>query len=291
MNWNHLKVILKLYELGTIRAAAKVLDVDQATLGRYLNEIEAELNMKLFVRSRNGVQPTTDMIGILPYINTIQDQIHALDRTIHQSKEQLTGVVKISTTDSLAVDFIAPVLVILKEKYPHLKVELITTIDTLSLDKSEIDISIRTYRATESDCIVRHLASWEVGLYASEKYLLDHGMPNTIDNHSIVAYQEGITSNLDINTVVGEPIRASQVISRVNSSLILANLVHLGVGIGELPTYIANKKKLIRIWPEKKRKNDYEVWLALHKDTYKTPRVRAIIDELVYIFEMEKYSF
>lgn len=287
MNWNRLKVILKLYELGTIRAAAKVLDVDQATIGRYLNEIETELNMKLFVRSRNGVKPTADMLGILPYINTIQDQIYALDRVVYQSKEQVTGIVKISTTDSLAVDFIAPMLITLKEKYPHLKVELITTIDTLSLDKSEVDISIRTYRATESEFIVRHLASWEVGLYASEKYLLDHGMPNTIHNQSIVAYQEGITNNLDINTVVGESIQVSQVICRANSSLILANLVHLGIGMGELPTYIADKQKLIRIWPEKKRKNDYEVWLAMYKDTYKTPRVRVVVNEIVKIFENE----
>ena len=42
-----------------MRAAARSLGVDQATVGRRLNALEAELGAKLFLRAKDGYLLTT----------------------------------------------------------------------------------------------------------------------------------------------------------------------------------------------------------------------------------------
>lgn len=285
MNWNDLQVFLEIYESKTLRAAAKKLNVDQATIARRLNYLEEKLNTKLFIRSRNGVTPTSHALDLIPHLNTIQQETIDIERKLNQLQQEVIGTVKISTTDSLAIEFIIPLIYRLQVKYPKLCIELTTTVETLDLNKAEVDISIRTFRAKEQDLIVKKLAEWEVGLYASKEYINKFGQPNDrLYHRHIVMYQQGILPYQN-NRLVGEVVDHSNIITQVNSSLVLMHMINSGSAIGELCSYFAQKNNLQRIWPNKKREQNYEVWLAMHKDSYKTKTVRIVINEIVKIFE------
>lgn len=54
MNWNDLKIVLAISRNQTQSAAAEGLGMDQSTVGRRLNTIEASLGTVLFVRSHSG---------------------------------------------------------------------------------------------------------------------------------------------------------------------------------------------------------------------------------------------
>src|SRR5258708_38636352 len=54
MNWDDTRIFLALTRTPSLRAAARSLGVDQATVGRRLNALEAELGSKLFLRARDG---------------------------------------------------------------------------------------------------------------------------------------------------------------------------------------------------------------------------------------------
>ncbi len=54
MSWDDTCIFLALTRAPTSRAAARSLGVDQATVGRRLNALEAELGAKLFLRAKDG---------------------------------------------------------------------------------------------------------------------------------------------------------------------------------------------------------------------------------------------
>ncbi len=58
MNWNDLKIILALHRTGSQTAAAQMLRLNQSTVGRRLNTIEADLGIILFTRSKAGFEAT-----------------------------------------------------------------------------------------------------------------------------------------------------------------------------------------------------------------------------------------
>ena len=58
MNWDDMKYFLAVCRAGSIRAAAKLLDVNHATVSRRINSFEASLNLRLFERTAKGYERT-----------------------------------------------------------------------------------------------------------------------------------------------------------------------------------------------------------------------------------------
>ncbi|MOA45427.1 putative DNA-binding transcriptional regulator [compost metagenome] len=58
MNWDDARVLLALGRELTLRRAARVLRVDQATVGRRIAAMEADLGSTLFLRTPAGYQLT-----------------------------------------------------------------------------------------------------------------------------------------------------------------------------------------------------------------------------------------
>ncbi|MCV5446827.1 LysR substrate-binding domain-containing protein, partial [Escherichia coli] len=67
-----------------------------------------------------------------------------------------------------------------------------TSTQVVNLSLREADIAIRTVKPDNPDLIIRKLASWPVGLYASADYLVRHGIPEAgtgFAGHSLVVYE------------------------------------------------------------------------------------------------------
>ncbi len=116
---------------------------------------------------------------------------------------------RVTTTDALAVDFLVPAIERLRASHPDIRVILTTTTRLLDLARREADIAVRTVRPEQPDLIVRRMASWDVGLYATRGYLARHGTPEPqgqFAGHDIALYQAGVTERQD-GTLVGVPIK------------------------------------------------------------------------------------
>jgi len=216
-----------------------------------------------------------------------------LQRRIQGLDDRLQGIVRITATDSIAQDFLIPAIARLHQKHPNVQVQLHTSTAFLSLVKRETDIAIRNVKPENPDLIARSLASWPVGLFASPEYLERMGEPSVgkaFAGHDLVVYQPYFDNNKDLH-LVGEPITQGRVVASVSSSLLVRRAVLAGIGLGELPLALALNQNLVRVWPHRLNPNPYSVWLVTHSDLRHTARVRAVIDELVSIFnELIIYS-
>ena len=286
MNWDDARVFLAIHRERTLRRAAQVLGVDQATVGRRLATLEHMLGATLFLRSSKGYLPTPVGELALRAAEAMEQHAHDLVRLTQGVDRRLAGEVKLTTTDALALEFVMPSLERLHTKYPDVSVSLNTSTQLLNLAKREADIAIRTVKPDNPDLVARRLARWDMGLFTSHDYLHRHGEPARGDafaGHDLVVYQPYVEASRT-PTIVGEPFHAGRIVARVNSNLMMRSALKSGLGIGEIPVHMGEHDGLARVWPAHVRKAPYEVWLVTHRDLRHTARIRATIDEIVFAF-------
>lgn len=241
MNWDDARVFLAVHRAGTLREAAAVLDVDQATVGRRLMALEKALGAKLFLKTSSGYVVTQVGEHSLQAAEAMEQAASDFERRVHGSDDRLEGEVRVTTTDSLAMDFVLPAIRSLRLKCPAIQVVLTTSVQVLNLTRRDADLAIRTVMPENPDLVRRKLAEWEVGLFASREYLDAYGVPtigSAFDGHDLVVYQPSITSNQG-DTLCGESMERGRIVAQVSSSLMLATSIRSGIGIGELPVYMA----------------------------------------------------
>lgn len=287
MNWDDTRVFLAVQRERTLRRAAKVVNMDQATVGRRIAALEHALRATLFLRTSDGYVLTNAGENALRSAEKMEQSAHELARQAQGVDTRLEGEVRVSTTDTLALAFLIPAIERLHAEHPDVRVLLNTSTQMMNLARREADIAVRTIKPENPDLVARLLARWTVGLYASRAYLKRHGEPAVgtgFAGHDLVIYQPQ-TSASRLPTLVGEPTHAGRVVSAVNSSLMLRATIQAGTAIGEVPVHLAERDGLVRIWPKRERAQPYEVWLVTHQDLRHTARVRAMIEAIVAEFE------
>ncbi len=286
MNWDDARVFLAVCRESTLRGAARVLGVDQATVGRRINALEKSLNATLFLRTREGYALTAVGEAALLSVANMERSALDLQRQVQGLDDRLTGTVRVTTTDSLAIDFLIPAIARLHDKHPDVRVQLDASTQILSLAKREADIAVRNTRPDNPDLIARRIARWPVGLFASQGYIDRHGAPepgSLFEGHDLVAYQPYLQGQKDL-TLVSEPLGRGRIVATLSSSLLVRRSIAAGIGIGEIPVHTGEMDGLVRLWPQRTRPLPYDVWLVTHADLRPTARVRAVIDEIVAAF-------
>ncbi|MGU7774153.1 LysR family transcriptional regulator [Burkholderia sp. MR1-5-21] len=287
MNWDDVRIFLAIQRAGTLRGAAQQLDIDQTTVGRRLGGLERGLGSRLFLRTTGGLVLTDSGRQVLQTAEQMERLAVSFERRSEGADERIAGDVRVTTTDALAVDFVVPAIERLQVRHPEVRVILSTTTRLLDLARREADIAVRTLRPEQPDLIVRQLGSWEVGLYASRRYLARHGEPqrgSRFAGHDIALYQPGVTQQQD-DMLAGESRAEGRVVAELDSSLMLATFVRAGLALGELPAYVAQRDpELTRIWPDRRRARPYDAWLVLHQDLARTSRVRVVVDAIADAF-------
>ncbi|KAI2669494.1 MULTISPECIES: LysR family transcriptional regulator [unclassified Pseudomonas] len=283
MNWDDARVFLAVCRELTLRGAARVLGVDQATVGRRITSLEKSLSATLFLRTSEGYVLTAVGEAALQAVEKMEHSALQLQRQIQGLDDRLTGTVRVSTTDSLAIDFLIPAIARLHALHPDVRVQLDASTQILSLAKREADIAVRNTRPENPDLIARRIARWPVGLFASQAYVDTHGLPqpgSAFEGHDLVVYQPYLQGNKDM-TLVSEPVTRGRIVSSLSSGLLVRRSIAAGIGLGEIPVYMGERDGLVRVWPERTRPVPYDVWLVTHADLRHTARVRAVIEEVV----------
>ena len=94
----------------------------------------------------------------------------------------IEGNISISTTD-LVANIVMPTLIQkLRQLYPDISIELISTDIMSDLKRREADIAIRSLQPGDQDLIARKIGDFTGHLYASEQYLQQTGVPRSAED-------------------------------------------------------------------------------------------------------------
>ncbi len=123
MNLEQLQYIIEVAEQGTISKAAEKLHVSHSAVSQSIANLESELGLVIFSRSRSGSKCTEEGKAVLKLSYEIMDKISEL-KDLGQKSEMLQGELKITAATVFFSTILPEVLYTFKKDYPHVKIEI-----------------------------------------------------------------------------------------------------------------------------------------------------------------------
>jgi DNA-binding transcriptional LysR family regulator len=121
-----LELTLTLVRGGTLARAGERLGVDASTVFRALQRIERGLGRLLFERTRLGYLATELATELAEHAERMEATLEAARSTVASAPSQVSGTVRITTTDTVLHGLVAPALQGLRTVHPLLGYELHT---------------------------------------------------------------------------------------------------------------------------------------------------------------------
>lgn len=278
LDWDDLRYALALVDAGSLARAAKSLGVDHTTVGRRVDALEATLGVRLFTRTPTGYVPTADADRLLGPMRAVEDAVHAVERRATAEREVLAGKVRVTSPETFGVAYLAPCLAELGRAHPELTIELVPGGEVLDLGKRQAEVAVRFFRTAHKDLVVRRAGVVGYGLYASPGYLTANPIKrrDALRGHRFLSVPErdAVESRwlraLDADAVVAFSSTVS---------IALQAAAREGAGIAILPRYLGDRDVGLRHVPMHDEPSE-PLWLTVHRDLQRTPRVRALLDFL-----------
>ncbi|WP_113447736.1 LysR family transcriptional regulator [Rhizobium cremeum] len=276
--WSDFRIFLAVAREGTLGAGARRLGLTQPTMGRRLKALEAALGTVLFQRTTDGFVLTDEGRLLLPHAERMEEEAIAVERGLAGSRNELDGLIRISSSDWFGVHVLSPLLAEFSRRHPKVVIELLTDSRLLNLSRREADLVFRIRPFTEVDVISRKFTHVEYGLYVPE------GFPDPVigdgEGLSVVTMDEAFGSMPDV-AWLRESFPGAFVAMRSNNRDVQARLCAGGAGMAVLPVPLGNRTSGIRRVELQAPPPGRDTWLGYHRDMRRLPRLRALLDFLI----------
>jgi DNA-binding transcriptional LysR family regulator len=278
-DWSDVRIFLTVQRTGSFTAAAKVLRIDQTTVGRRVAALESMLGSKLFRRGRDGLELTPAGRDIVGTAERMEEAAMALGRTALGRDQAVEGPVRLTTFESMGEEVLAAQVPSLHARHPGLVLDLNTDDRQLSLTRREADLAVRYGRPDQSDLVVRRIATIAYAVYASRDYVARHGVTRAnLAEHPVVAYSADLPL-LPQNAWLRD--QGGRIVANTNNTNVVVTLVGAGLGLAALGCYVGDRHpELVRVLPPTELATR-ELLMVVHTELQRVPRVRAVADWVV----------
>lgn len=283
LDWNDLRYFLAVARGGSTLSASRAMRVSQTTVARRIAALEGALKLALFEKRPAGYALTPLGDDLLAHAEAVEAAATRFDTAAGASTRDLSGTVRITTEEVLAMTVLAPMLRELHDLHPKIHIELDSAQTIRDLGAGEADIALRsTSKPQPAGVVGRALCKDDWTLYCSRDYAARHGVPKSkedLKNHALVG---GGGGNLwrAYSAWIKELGLEDQVMVQHGTSTGLLSGVRSGFGIAVLPCMVGDgDPDLIRCLPPRED-HGRVLWLLTHERVRQAPRVRTVIDFL-----------
>lgn len=279
--WDDVRIFLAAYRLGSLGMAAARLGVDTSTVSRRITAFEDQLGVRLFERTREGLQVTRAAEQAFAAAEAMETAHAQLTRDASDVETAAEGTVRITVDPGMAEAIVAPALVRLRAAHPRVDVEIDASPLPRDLSRREADLALRTTKVTGADLVMTKL---------STQRWLALGAPDFVDALGpLAAWTDApwITWDRDMTgfapaqwiarhaAKASVPLRTSHFASQIAAA-------EAGLGLALLPSMYTRLRALRPVklkraltadadaWPTS------EMWLVSHRIVRHVPRVAAV---------------
>lgn len=172
-----LQVFLRAAELGGFSLAARELHLSAGAVSKQIARLERALGVRLFERSTRRMRVTDEGRAAADEARQVFVHVGRLAELAARSKNELSGVIRVTAPAPLGRRFVAPALASFRQLHPAVELELRLSDHIVDLMKEELDLALRIGKLKSSSLIARPLASYRRSLVASPGYLQERGRP------------------------------------------------------------------------------------------------------------------
>ncbi len=292
MNWDDVRIFLAVARAGQILGAAKRLGLNHATVARRLSALEVDLKAQLFTRRPSGTELTRSGEEFLLAAERMEAEMLSARAAVGDASISISGTVRVGAPDGFGVAFLAPRLGELTKLHPELSIELVPVPRSFSLSRREADIAITVERPEQGRLVASRLVDYRLGLYASQKYLEENGVPDNAEDlarHQLIGYVEDLLASPSL-AYASEISREFHPRFGVSSALGQVEAVRAGAGIGILHKFIARTHDdLVPVLPERQIQRAY--FTVIHESMRSLRRIATVVQYIQQAVERERAIF
>ena len=135
MNFEYYKIFYYVAKHKNITKAAAELYSSQPAITRALQNMEAELGSKLFIRKKTGVEFTREGKNLFEYVQVAFEQLTKAEEELQRASSAEGGTIYIGTTVTALHGFLFDFLDKFHLQYPSVKLKMITDTSDNTLEK------------------------------------------------------------------------------------------------------------------------------------------------------------
>jgi DNA-binding transcriptional LysR family regulator len=283
-DWNDLRAFLAVARSGSTLGAAKAMRVNQTTVARRLEALEAAIGLKLLERGQTGSRLTEAGRDLLAEAEKVERAAQGFESRSIAHQRGLAGSIRLTCIEILANMIVTPAIAEFRRKYPEVQIDLMVTDQALDIEAGEADLAIRAGRELpSSDLVARKVVDYDFALYCDRDYAERRGAPATLAelaDHDLIGGDAGL-DQVPAMLWMFEQACGKAPVTRSNSMSNLVHAVRAGLGIAPLPCAVADVNPRFVPCSDRIESGRVSSWIVTRRELKDTPRVRALIDFLV----------
>lgn len=289
-NWDDFRVVLAVCEAGSVNGAAKTLGLNHATILRRVAGFEDRHGVSIFSKSAKGYKLNANSTRILNSLRSLDTAVVELERRLQGHESALSGVVRITSTDSFADRVLPDLVVELCKNQQGLQVNLITTNHALDLDKTEADIALRSGPEAPIGLVSDEVCRLGIALYRRK----NSGSTKAGSGAATGAGQldwvrrTGLSKDSSVSKWQEQSIKDGTIAAQADTFVGVASLISMGAGGGMLPCILGDNRADLERIETMPAEISPCIWLACHPDMADLPHIRTTYDFLLGALRLRK---
>lgn len=274
--WDDFRYVLAVAETGSVSAAARRLGVNHATVLRRVAAFEDRWDCPVFDRTPRGYVVSPDRLRVIEAIRQIDGAVAAAERQIRGIDAPLSGIVRVTSTDTFCHVVLPPLMPSLRKAGDDLTVQLLCSNAPVDLGRLKADLTVRPAIQLPEDLDGISPARLGFGAYmaasgdeAAETWL---GLGGVLKRSAL---SEWMDQHVDPDTIVGG----------ADSFVTLREMAAAGMGRALLPCVLGDGDPRLTPMPEVLRGFSVPIWVACHADLIDVPRIRVVRTRLTRALE------
>ncbi len=261
-NWDDLRFMLAVAEQGSVSAAARALGVNHATVLRRIAAFEARHGGEIFDRTPQGYTVPQDRQNLVDAARSVEEAVFSLERLIESGQAPVSGVVRVTSTDTLCQGLLPPLLQGLQKDAADLRIELICSNDHLDLARLDADIAIKPAEQLQEGLVGTQAAQLGFGVFG-DVALPWLGMSGAIARSRPAQWLAQVVDEKDV-------------VAKADSFLTLREMAAAGIGKTILPNMLGTPDPRLQRIDVGMPGMAVGIWVTCHPDMAEVPRIRAV---------------
>ncbi|QLG89367.1 LysR family transcriptional regulator [Chitinibacter bivalviorum] len=273
-----LELILALVRTRKLAEAGERLALDASTVFRTLQRIERGLGANLFERSRQGYAPGELALALAAQAEQLETLLETARASAQLQPDQLLGTVRITTTDGVLHQLVAPALPPLLQAHPQLRFELHAGNELASLTRRDADIAVRATQRPPAHLIGKKLGPIRMAPYAAKAAAIN--WDDALAGRAMwIAPDDGLPEHPSVLWRQRHLPKISPQF-RVGSIMTVMELIAQGLGVGLLPIFMGQAHPALAQIDDEITECQTELWLLTHAESRHLRRVSTVYTHL-----------
>lgn len=155
-------LLVKVAELGSMSAAARVLNMPLTTVSRQIGELENTLGVRLMIRTTRKLTLTDAGIDYVAAARRILEEVENAERRAAGEYQEPKGELVLSAPTMFGRQHVLPVVTDFLARYPQIRVRLLLSDRNADLVGDHIDLAVRIGTLPDSGMVATRLGEMRI---------------------------------------------------------------------------------------------------------------------------------